>query len=66
MDLLSVVDKLLNYFEVGKGNILYDQVKSCTELSDASLKVIERALLNEVDSFYEVLRDTYLQMHFLS
>ena len=49
--LIGDIGNLLFYFE-GDDNEMEDQHKSSIEPSRACLKVMERALLSEIDAFY--------------
>ena len=48
---IGKLGRLLLYFE-GENNGMEDQNKSSIEPSRACLKVIERALIGEIDAFY--------------
>ena len=54
---------LIDYLNDGQN--VHGVIKPSNDLSDSSLKIIERALLVELGSLYEVLRDSYLQMLFV-
>ena len=62
---VSLHTHLIEYFEELKDSI-EEQQKSSIEPSAASLKVMERAMLLEIDSFYQIFRDYYLLALFLA
>ena len=63
--MLATVQKIVFYLEDGS-HVDNAMMKASSDLSDASLKIIEKALLTEIDALYQVLRDSYLQLLFLS